>query len=44
MDFNPNKIPIKTIKEGEFGGTYFRVFILVLMRSGTKIHGKKLIS
>ena len=24
MDFNPNKIPIKIIKEGAFGGTYFR--------------------
>ena len=24
MDFNPNKTPIKTIKEGSFGGTYFR--------------------
>ena len=24
MDFNPNKIPIKIIKEGAFGGTCFR--------------------
>ena len=24
MDFNPNKTPIQTIKEGFFGGTYFR--------------------
>ena len=24
MDFNPNKTPIKIIKEGAFGGTYFR--------------------
>ena len=24
MDFNPNKTPIQTIKEGAFGGTYFR--------------------
>ena len=24
MDFSPNKTPIETIKEGEFGGTYFR--------------------
>ena len=24
MDFSPNKAPIEIIKEGEFGGTYFR--------------------
>ena len=24
MSFNPNKTPIETIKEGAFGGTYFR--------------------
>ena len=24
MDFGTNKIPIKVIKEGGFGGTYFR--------------------
>ena len=24
MDFSPNKIPIQIIKEGAFGGTYFR--------------------
>ena len=24
MDFNPNKTPIEIIKEGSFGGTYFR--------------------
>ena len=24
MDFNPNKTPIEIIKEGTFGGTYFR--------------------
>ena len=24
MDFNPNKTPIKIIREGAFGGTYFR--------------------
>ena len=24
MDFTPNKTPIKIIKEGAFGGTYFR--------------------
>ena len=24
MDFNPNKTTIEIIKEGSFGGTYFR--------------------
>ena len=24
MDFSPNKTPIEIIKEGAFGGTYFR--------------------
>ena len=24
MTFSPNKTPIKVIKEGSFGGTYFR--------------------
>ena len=24
MDFRPNKIPIKVIRENAFGGTYFR--------------------
>ena len=24
MKFNPNKMPVKVIKEGAFGGTYFR--------------------
>ena len=24
MDSNPNKTPVKVIKEGAFGGTYFR--------------------
>ena len=24
MDFSPNKTPIEIIKEGVFGGTYFR--------------------
>ena len=24
MDFSPNKTPIKVIREGAFGGTYFR--------------------
>ena len=24
MDFSPNKTPVQIIKEGAFGGTYFR--------------------
>ena len=24
MNFNPNRTPIEIIKEGAFGGTYFR--------------------
>ena len=24
MDFRPNKIPIEVIRDGAFGGTYFR--------------------
>ena len=24
MEFNPNKTPVEIIKEGAFGGTYFR--------------------
>ena len=24
MDFSPNKTPVEIIKEGSFGGTYFR--------------------
>ena len=29
MDFSPNKTPFETIREGAFGGTYFREFIQV---------------
>ena len=39
MNFSPNKTPIEKIKEDAFGGTYF---ILVLMKSGAKIHGNNL--
>ena len=42
MDFSPNKTPIEIIKEGAFGGTYFRNIYSSLMRSGAKIHGKNL--
>ena len=44
MDFSPNKTPIEVIREGAFGGTYLETFILALMKNGTKIHGKNLIS
>ena len=40
MNFSPNKTPIEVIREGAFDGTYFRD--MVLMRSGTEIHGKNL--
>ena len=43
MNFIPNKTQIEIIKEGAFGGTYLETFILVLMKSGTKIHGKNLL-
>ena len=42
MNFSPNKTPIEIIKKGAFGGTYFREFILVLIKNGTKIHTKNL--
>ena len=32
------------IKEGAFGGTYFRGIFVVLMENATKNHGKNLIS
>ena len=40
MDFNPNKTPIQIIKDGAFGGTYFRDVILMLIKNGIEIHGK----
>ena len=43
MGFNPNKTPIKIIKEGAFGGTNnLKTFILVLVKSDTKIDGMNL--
>ena len=41
MDFGANKTSVQVIKKGVFGGTYF---ILMLIESGTKNHGKNLIS
>ena len=43
MDFGANKMPIEIIKEGAFGGTYFRD-IQMLVKNGTKVHEKNLIS
>ena len=37
MDFGVNKTPIEVIREGAFGGTYFRDIFLVLMGSVQKI-------
>ena len=42
MNFSPNKTPIEIIKEGAFSDTILETFILVLMKSGTKIHEKNL--
>ena len=44
MDFGTNKTPIEVIKEGAFGGTYFRDIYLVLMVNGTEERGKNLMS
>ena len=41
MDFNPNKTLIKIIKKVNLVVLILETFILVLMKSGTKIHGKK---
>ena len=42
MNFTPTKTHVEIISEGAFGGTYFRV-ILVLMANGIEIVGKNLI-
>ena len=45
-NFSPNKTPIEVARESAFRGIYFilETFILILMRSGTKTHGKNLFS
>ena len=43
MYFGANKMPVEVVREGAFGGTYFRD-IQMLVKNGTKIHGKDLIS
>ena len=42
MKFSPNKTPIEIIKEGDFGGTYFRDVYSNINKNGIKIHGKNL--
>ena len=42
MNFSPNKTPIEIIKKVHSVVLILKTFILVLMRSGTKIHGKNL--
>ena len=44
MKLTPNKTPVELIKEGLFGGTYFRTFIMMLMENGIKSHAKNLMS
>ena len=44
MSFNPNKNPIEIIKEGAFGGTYFRdICSNINGKYSTVIVGKSLI-
>ena len=40
MNFSPNKTPIEIIKEGAFGGTYFRDIYSNINKNDTKVHGK----
>ena len=44
MNFSPNKTPIEVIREGAFGGTYFRDIYSGINGKGTKIYGKNLFS
>ena len=44
MKLTPNKTPVELIKEGLFGGTYFRTFIMMLMENGIESHAKNLMS
>ena len=43
MDFGGNKMPIEVIKGDASEEHISETFILVLMKSGTKSHGKNLI-
>ena len=42
MSFIPNKTRIEIIKEGEFGGTYFRNIYSGINEKWYKTHGKNL--
>ena len=44
MDFGANKTSVEVIKEDAFKEHVSETFILVLMESGTKRHGKNSIS
>ena len=44
MKFNPNQMPVDVIKEGRLEEHILETFILVLLESGTKNHGKNSIS
>ena len=44
MKFGASKTPVKINREGAFGVLILETFILVLIGSGTKNHGKNLIS
>ena len=37
MEFNPNVTPAEIIKEGAFGGTYFRDIYWLLMKNVQKL-------
>ena len=40
MNFSPNKTAIEIIKEGAFGGTYFKDIYSNINKNGIEIHGK----
>ena len=42
MKFSPNKTPIDIIKEGAFGGSYFRDIYSGINENWYKNHGKNL--
>ena len=43
MNFSPNKTPVEIIKEGPFGGTYFRDVYSNINKTWYKIPAKNLI-
>ena len=44
MDFDANKTPIEVIREGAFGGTYFRDIYSSVTKKCYKNNGNNLIS